>query len=220
MSDDPETARQIAELSLDSRPLLVLDVDDVLMDFIQPFIVFLDGEGFNLPLRSFKLTGNLARKDTGEVLDADAVGKLLNAFFAVQADWQVAAPGSVDTLTEFSREAEIVLLTAMPHAHRAVRRSHLDSIGFPYPLLTTEMAKGPAIRTLRGTTGRPVAFVDDIPNNLASARAAVADAHLFHLTTSPHLRDMLPPLPDDVVMVDDWADAAPRIATALGLSAR
>jgi len=28
MSDDPETARQIAELALDERPLLVLDVDD------------------------------------------------------------------------------------------------------------------------------------------------------------------------------------------------
>ncbi len=36
MSDDPETARQIAELSRDTRPLLVLDVDEVLLEFVTP----------------------------------------------------------------------------------------------------------------------------------------------------------------------------------------
>ena len=36
MSDDPETARQIEELSADDRPLLVLDVDDVVLEFIRP----------------------------------------------------------------------------------------------------------------------------------------------------------------------------------------
>lgn len=219
MSDDPETARQIAELSLDTRPLLVLDVDDVLMDFIQPFIRYLDGRGYKLPLRSFKLTGNLARKDTGELVDKDGVSELLNTFFAAQADWQVAAPGSVETLQAFNSDVEIVMLTAMPHQHRAVRRKHLDRIGFPYPLLTTEAAKGPAIRKLRGTSGRPVAFVDDIPNNLASARAAVADAHLFHLMTFPSLRDLLPPFPEDIRVVDDWADAGPKIAAALQVGA-
>ena len=112
MSDDPETARQIAELSLDTRPLLVLDVDDVLMDFIQPFIRYLDGRGYKLPLRSFKLTGNLARKDTGELVDKDGVSELLNTFFAAQADWQVAAPGSVETLQAFNSDVEIVMLTA------------------------------------------------------------------------------------------------------------
>ncbi|GLS38789.1 hypothetical protein GCM10010869_43860 [Mesorhizobium tianshanense] len=34
MSDDPETARQIEELAADDRPLLVLDVDDVVLEFI------------------------------------------------------------------------------------------------------------------------------------------------------------------------------------------
>ena len=78
------------------------------------------------------------------------------------------------------------------------------------------MPKGPAIRQLRGDTGRPVAFVDDIPHNLVSVRAAVADAHLFHLMAMPSLRALLPPLPDDMIVVEDWSDAAPRIASALG----
>ena len=38
MTIDPETLRQIEELSHDDRPLLVLDVDDVLLDFARPFL--------------------------------------------------------------------------------------------------------------------------------------------------------------------------------------
>ena len=34
MSDDPETVRQIAELARDTRTLLVLDVDEVLLEFV------------------------------------------------------------------------------------------------------------------------------------------------------------------------------------------
>ena len=52
----------------------------------------------------------------------------------------------------FGDRVEIVLLTAMPHKHRATRRAHLDALGLTYPLLTTEMAKGPALARLRGTT--------------------------------------------------------------------
>ena len=79
------------------------------------------------------------------------------------------------------------------------------------------MAKGPAVAKLRGKKRRPVAFVDDQPSNLVSARQSVADAHLFHLMADNSLRAFLPPLPADIVMVQDWREAAPKIANALGL---
>ncbi|TIW87295.1 MAG: hypothetical protein E5V51_11165, partial [Mesorhizobium sp.] len=115
--------------------------------------------------------------------------------------------------------AEIILLTAMPHRHRAARRAHLDALGLAYPLLTTEMAKGPAVARLRGKTGRPVVFVDDQPHNLASVRESIADANLFHLMADNSLRAFLPPVSDDVIVVQDWHEAAPKIASALGLQA-
>ncbi|TGV95651.1 hypothetical protein EN797_039765, partial [Mesorhizobium sp. M2E.F.Ca.ET.154.01.1.1] len=109
------------------------------------------------------------------------VTALLGDFFDTQADWQSITAGAAEALAMLGQHAEIVLLTAMPHKHRAVRRAHLDALDLNYPLLTTEMAKGPAIAKLRGAKGRPVAFVDDQPSNLMSARNSVADAHLFHL---------------------------------------
>lgn len=217
MSDDPETARQIEELAADDRPLLVLDVDDVVLEFIRPFPHFLKSRGFGLTLASFRLTGNIAETATGRLIEQPEVTELLGDFFDAQADWQSIADGAADALTMLGRDAEIILLTAMPHKHRAARRAHLDALGLDYPLLTTEMAKGPAIAKLRGLKGRPVAFVDDQPANLISARNSVADAHLFHLMADNSLRAFLPPTPQDIVSVEDWREAAPKIAAALGI---
>ncbi|MER8433052.1 hypothetical protein [Mesorhizobium caraganae] len=217
MSDDPETARQIAELAADDRPLLILDVDDVVLEFIRPFPHFLKSRGFGLTLASFRLTGNIAETASGRLIEQPKVTALLGDFFDAQADWQSVTDGAEQALASLGDRAEIVLLTAMPHRHRAARRAHLDALGLPYPLLTTEMAKGPAVAKLRGSKGRPVAFVDDQPANLISARNSVADAHLFHLMADNSLRAYLPPVPDDIVSVEDWREAAPKIASALGL---
>jgi hypothetical protein len=217
MSDDPETARQIAELAADDRPLLVLDVDDVVLEFIRPFPHFLKSRGFGLTLASYRLTGNIAESASGRLIEQPEVTALLGEFFDAQADWQSVTDGAADALATLGDRVEIVMLTAMPHKHRAVRRAHLDTLGLTYPLLTTEMAKGPAVAKLRGNKGRPVAFVDDQPSNLVSARSAVANAHLFHLMADNSLRAFLPPMPDDIVVVEDWREAAPKIARALGL---
>ncbi len=217
MSDDPETARQIEELAADDRPLLVLDVDDVVLEFIRPFPHFLKSRGFGLTLASFRLTGNIAETESGRLIEQAEVTTLLDEFFDTQADWQSITDGAAAALAVLGDHAEIIMLTAMPHKHRATRRAHLDALGLNYPLLTTEMAKGPALAKLRGKNGRPIAFVDDQPNNLASARNSVTDAHLFHLMADNSLRAFLPPVSDDITVVHDWHEAAPKIASALGL---
>jgi hypothetical protein len=106
----------------------------------------------------------------------------------------------------------------MPHRHHAVRRAHLDRLGLPYPLLTTEMPKGPAIAMLRGDKGRAVAFVDDQPRNLLSARESAPYASLFHLMADNSLRPLLPPFDmQGITLVADWNEARPKIAEALGV---
>ena len=217
MSDDPETARQIEELAADDRPLLVLDVDDVVLEFIRPFPRFLETRGLGLTLKSFHLTGNIAEIAGGRLVEQSEVIALLDEFFDCQAEWQSVTNGAAEALAKLGEHVEIVLLTAMFHRHRAARRAHLDALGLTYPLLTTEMAKGPAVAKLRGNKGRPVAFVDDQPVNLISARQSVPDSHLFHLMDDNSLREFLPPTPDDIIVVQDWHEAMPKIATALGI---
>lgn len=217
MTIDPETLRQIEELSQDDRPLLVLDVDDVLLDFARPFPRYLESRGFQLRLDSFRLTGNVFETGSEIALDRDRTMGLLDDFFSAQTEWQTLVAGASDTVATIAEDAEVVLLTAMPHRHRGTRRKYLDTLGLNYPLLTTEMAKGPAIHRLRGKVERPVAFVDDMPHNLASARESVVDTHLFHLMADTSLRAMMPAPPEGAVIVDTWHEAGERIAEALGL---
>jgi hypothetical protein len=216
MSDDPETARQIAELAQDDRPLLVLDVDEVVLEFIRPFTGFLNAQDLHLRTDSFRLHGNVVHRATGLALEDERVSLLMEDFFLVQGDWQVCAGDAPEVLENLAKGAEIVMLTAMPHRHRDRRRELLDKLGLPYPLLTTEMPKGPAVKMLRGDQPRPVAFVDDIPHNLISVRKSVPDAALFHIMAHAELRALLPPLEDWVMPVMNWRDAEPKIAAALG----
>lgn len=217
MTIDPETLRQIEELSRDDRPLLVLDVDDVILEFIRPFPRYLEREGFKLKFGDFRLHGNVYHLDSGEAAEHARVSELLTRFFDLQQDWQTVTEGAAEAIESIAKDAEVVLLTAMPHRHRDVRRKHLDALGLVYPLLTTEMPKGPAIQRLRGKTPRPIAFVDDMPHNLVSAQQSVADIHLFHLMADNTLRSMIPPPPEGIAIVDNWQEAKPKIVSALGL---
>lgn len=215
MTVDPQTLLQIEELSQDDRPLLVLDVDDVLLHFVGPLLRYFEAQGCALRLQTFRLFGNVFEIESGAAVENGRVSAMLDGFFGAQTDWQTPVEGATQAVATIARDAEVVLLTAMPHRHRDTRRTFLDRLGLPYPLLTTEMEKGPAIHRLRGKTGRQVAFVDDMPHNLASARRAVDDAHLFHLIADNTLRPLLPELPHDAAVVMDWTEAGARIASAL-----
>ncbi|TGS52947.1 hypothetical protein EN844_33055, partial [Mesorhizobium sp. M3A.F.Ca.ET.201.01.1.1] len=100
-----------------------------------------------------RLTGNVAETAAGRLIEQAEVTALLCDFFDTQADWQSITAGAAEALAMLGQHAEIVLLTAMPHKRRAVRRAHLDALDLNSPLLTTEMAKGPAIAKLRGAKG-------------------------------------------------------------------
>ena len=121
MSDDPETARQIAALAMGTRPLLVCDVDDVLLEFVRPFMAWLETQGMELKTDSFKLTGNIRTRGTGAVAPQEEVSALLGGFFDAQADWQTPAAGALATLGALDHAVDIVLLPSH-HPMRAIGR--------------------------------------------------------------------------------------------------
>ncbi len=217
MSDDPETRRQIAALAHGTRPLLVCDVDDVVLEFLRPFIARLGTLGLTLRFDSFRLHGNIRDGQTGDALAADKVTALIDDFFAEQDGWQEPVEGAIAALQTLHAGADIVLLTAMPHRHFDRRAAHLASRGIPYPLITTEMAKGPAVAALRGRQDRPVAFIDDIAANHKSVAQAVPDAGLVHISAYRDIVPALPPIPEGVHDARDWPAAKARIAAHLGL---
>ncbi|NKF32532.1 hypothetical protein HER21_39585, partial [Pseudomonas sp. BGM005] len=55
----------ISHIRLGERPLVVCDVDDVVLQFIDPFQLFLQSLGHELLPRSFRLHGNIVSTADG-----------------------------------------------------------------------------------------------------------------------------------------------------------
>jgi hypothetical protein len=211
----PREEERIDELARSDRPLVVCDIDDVVMEFVAPFKRFLDSHGHDLRLTSFRLHGNVYVKRTGEPADKTVVSEYLESFFGEHDAWQKPVSGALESLNGLrdSHGADIIFLTAMPPRHHARRRALLDLHGFSAPMIATEDAKGDAIAVLlRHNPGRPVAFIDDLPNNHFSVRQMAPSALTVHLMAYSALREHLPPLPEGVIEVDDWPQATAAIS--------
>ena len=196
-----------SHIRLGDRPLIVCDVDDVVLHFIAPFQLFLDSEGHQFLPRSFRLTGNIVSKANGATLEEPDVFRLIDAFFDAQEHWQTPFDLVIETLDRLSGNADIVFLTAMPPQFWAQRRRLLDRLGLLYPLLATKQPKGPIVQTLHGTRPLPVAFVDDMAHNLHSVREHVASCFLVNLMPDSEVHRLAPAAAADIPRAGGWSEA-------------
>ena len=193
---------------LSNRPLIVCDIDEVVLEFLTPFRDFLRACGRDLLPRSFRLHGNIVLIESGETVADDLVSALQEEFFLRQADWQTPAALAVETLAELAQEADIVFLTAMPPRYAAVRRTLLDRFSLHYPLVATEDAKGLVVKRLHAGRKLPFAFIDDISHNLHSVREHAPDCLLVNFMVNADFRPLAPEPGKGVTKARDWTDVA------------
>lgn len=198
-------------ITLTDRPLIVCDIDEVVLEFLSPLRRFLNASGRDLLPRSFRLHGNIVDLETGEPVADGRVKPLLEDFFRQQEDWQCPAPQAVETLASLSSDADIVFLTAMSAEHTAARRALLDRHGLHYPLLASLEPKGPTIRRLHAARRFPLVFLDDILRNLQSVRAHAPECLLINMMANDDFRAMAPEPGEGIATAGSWADAATLI---------
>ncbi len=198
----------VSHIRLQDRPLIVCDVDDVVLHFFAPFLTFLDGEGHEFLPRSFRLTGNIVSKADGTALEEKGVHRLIDSFFEAQEQWQTPLDLAVDTLGEVSKDADVVFLTAMPPQFWAQRRRLLDRLGLAYPLLASLQPKGPIVQSLHAKRSLPVAFIDDMAHNLHSVSEHVPDCLLINLKPDSVVHRMAPAAPVGIPEANEWSQAA------------
>lgn len=204
------------DLHLSERPLIVCDIDEVVLEFVTPFEAFLTHNGHELRATSFSLHGNVFSRTDGSAIADDEVSRLLEVFFASHDEWQTPVVQAADSLTRLSEAADIVFLTAMPPRHREVRRRLLSQHGFDYPMIATESPKGPALQALHGERSHPVVFIDDIFVNLQSVRKHVPQTLLVNLMANETYRALAPHPGEGVDIANDWAHAEDLIKAHFG----
>src|SRR5262249_47008313 len=78
----------LTDVPLRDRPLIVCDIDEVVLEFLNPFTAFLRANSHDLLPRSFRLHGNIVSLIDGRTADDAAIAEFLERFFLSQDSWQ------------------------------------------------------------------------------------------------------------------------------------
>ncbi len=192
------------------RPLLILDCDEVILQFAAPFARWLgDARGIDLTFTSFALMGNMKHKADGRAVDMSEFPALLDGFFAEGQHLQAPAPGAVDALTSLAATIDLVVLTNIPAAYRDIRLDVLAGHGLAVPVHANDGPKGRMVAEL--AKGRRAVFVDDLPPHHSSALKHAPQVGRLHMVADATLRGLIPAAPDAHARIDDWEMAEPWI---------
>ena len=196
------------------RPLVIVDVDEVLGLFMLAFGAFIAERGYELRFERFALFQNIYRPGATEHLDLAEGRKLFEDFFRTGCGEIEPAPGAVEALNRLRPKAEILILSNAPADAEQLRAEWLRRHGLPHALILSSGPKGPITSGLVAQTSGKTAFVDDLIPNLDS----VAD-HSPSTATFQHVADLrlrpLAPRSDRHPRIDDWADLGEAIGAAV-----
>jgi hypothetical protein len=196
------------------RPLVLIDVDEVLGLFMQGFGEFLAGRGLEMRIDRFALFQNIYRPGAAEHLPIPEGRELFDAFFAGHCHEIEPAPGAIAALNRLADHAEILILSNAPAEAERLRTEWLAKHGLAHPLILNTGPKGPIAAGLVAQTPHATAFVDDLIPNLDS----VAD-HSPATATFQHVADLrlrpYAPRSDRHPRIDDWAELGEAIEAAI-----
>ena len=197
-----------------ARPLVLIDVDEVLGLFMQGFGDYAATRGLEMRVDKFALFQNIYRPGESRHIDAVEGKALFDAFFAGHCDQMEPAPGAIDALNRLSDHAEILILSNAPAPAERLRTNWLRKHGLAHPLILNTGPKGPIAAGLVAQTMHPTAFVDDLLGNLDSVAehspTTATFQHVADLRLRPHA-----PASERHPRIDDWAQLGEAIEVAV-----
>ena len=197
------------------RPLVIVDVDEVLGLFMRGFEAFLGGHGLEMRIERFALFQSIYRPGEATHLDIQEGRRLFEAFFACERQLMEVAPGAPEALARLAPHATIVILTNAPADCRSARARWLIDNGLPYPLVMGAGPKGKPVAAMAARTRYATAFVDDLLSNLDSVEKEAPAVRRFQSVADERLRPFAPSAPDRHPRHDLWPDLGQAIARTL-----
>jgi hypothetical protein len=196
------------------RPLVIVDVDEVLGLFMKGFGAFVAERGYELRFERFALFQNLFRPGATEHLDIAEGRKLFDEFFRTGCGEIEPAPGAVEALRKLKRRAELLILSNAPAEAERLRGDWLKRHGLPHALILSSGPKGPITAGLVAQTNAKSAFVDDLLPNLDSV-----GEHSPQTATFQHVADLrlrpLAPRSEHHPRIDDWTELGEAIEASI-----
>jgi hypothetical protein len=203
-----------------NRPLLVVDVDEVLGLFMRGFESFVGRYGLEMRIDRFALFQNIYRPGEKTHIDLKEGKRLFDAFFDCDPQPMDVTPGAAEALARLSAHASVVILTNAPPSSRPGRARWLNDNGLSYPLVMGEGPKGRRVADLAALTRGVTVFIDDLLPNLESVAVEAPHVRRFQSVADERLRPYAPCAPDRHQRHDTWDELEPAIARILGVARR
>lgn len=211
------TLGQLDTLTFSGRPLVICDVDEVIVHFTRDFESYIGLEDLWLDTSSFALNGNIKCRRTGRPAEDARVADLISRFFDERTRHMEPIDGAVDSLLHIGEVADVVLLTNLPHTAGDHRRQNLADHGLPFPVVTNSGPKGPAISDLlRRASRKDAVFIDDSPHFISSAFEHAPGVHLVHFLHDERFARHIEPFDFVSLRTARWSEAKPHILGLIG----
>lgn len=203
----PSVRRQIEATQIErDRPLVICDVDEVVVHFIRSLERHLEDNGCWLDTASYALNGNVRRRDTNEPVPTGQFGDLLFGCFEARTRDMEPIDGAVLALQRLSAHSEIVMLTNLPEDYLADRVANLHGHGMRYPVIANSGPKGPAVMALIDGLDHHAVFIDDSPSNIRSVSEHCPGVHLVHFIPDARFARHVEPMESVALRSDNWAE--------------
>ncbi|MEM7057156.1 MAG: hypothetical protein AAF557_06180 [Pseudomonadota bacterium] len=199
------------------RPLIAVDVDEVLVHFVPHLDRYIRTLGFEMRLVRYELEGSMFPIGSDDPLPFDECIGLINKFFEAETLNQEAVEGGGGALERMAAWAQIVILTNVPRHATAARRQNLNELGMPYPLVVNSGGKGRAMAWMAAKAGAPCGFVDDSVKQLESVAKHVPACCRLHYAGADFIARIFPECEFATEQVRDWAAAEEALKRVLSV---
>jgi len=180
--------KQLKSIPLNaSRPLIISDVDEVILHFANMLSEYLFSQGMYVNFTSYSLEGNIKYSATDKPVERALFKRLIDDYFDNYVERQTLVKGAAKHLANLSEFCDILILTNIPHDFADRRRHHLNSFGMSYPMISSSGPKGPVLKAIRGKTTEELIFIDDISHHHQSVAQYVPEALRIHFIADRHL---------------------------------
>lgn len=212
----PDVLAQIRQVPVSNRPLIICDVDEVILHMISHLEAYLQQRGITFLRHEYRLTGNIAKLGADTPLPPERVRTLLMDFFDEENHRQTMVDGADAALNQLSEVWDVVLLTNLPgHHNKTTRTALLREMNIVFPLVTNSGPKGGAVAALSAGRKEPVVFIDDSPSNHASVNASLPASVQIQFIADPRFLQSMTAEDHVDLLTGDWQETATFIQAIL-----
>ena len=216
---EPETLAQLrAAQVVPGRPLIAVDVDEVLVVFVDHLSRYIRTLGFEMHLVRYQLEGSIFPIGSRDPIPFEDCISLIRDFFEHEVERQEVIPDGPEVLRALSNESQIVLLTNVPRHATEGRRRNMDANGIPYPLVANQGGKGRAMAWLATKADAPCAFLDDSVKQIESVAKHAPEVLRVHFAWADFIDRFYPTCAFATARVRGWREAEKKLRAGLGLN--